>query len=226
MQQAILLGPFVIRSSDIFLIISLAIGLVFFLLTTTLSKALRRVYLYLFVDLISFFILILIAAKALLHIELFLSDPLAVLAHPSNANGFYLATLISGLYAYRKIRVDLFSFDLVIEGFIRLFFSANFVYLFSLLILLDREVSIYQLTFHFVTLLIIIFYQDRNYYHILNPLIVGTWGLGHVVLSLSSQVQLFGFYLSYQYYFIIGIIGFLHLYNAYKSRSKEKILKG
>ncbi len=180
----------------------------------------------LLIDLMSFFILALIAAKVLLRIELFLSDPLAVLAHPSHANAFYLATLISGLYAYKKFRIHSFSPHFVIDGVIRLLLSTNFVYLFGLLILLDRQVSIYQLTFHVVLLLVIIFYQDSNHRYLFYPLIVGIWGLGHVILSLFSQVQLFGFYLSNYYYFIIGIVGCIYLYNAYKSHGKENILKG
>src|SRR5690625_2232093 len=84
------------------IIVSILAGLVFFYMTSHLPKEHKKAQLEeMFSQLVNFIIFIWVG-KIILNVSIFIEDPLAILAYPSNSEAFYLAVLLSTILLFYK----------------------------------------------------------------------------------------------------------------------------
>src|SRR5690625_1095176 len=84
------------------IVISFIVGFAFFYITSPLQKELKKAQLEeMFSQLVNFIIFIWVG-KIILNFSIFIDDPLAILAYPSNSEAFYLAVLFSAILLFYK----------------------------------------------------------------------------------------------------------------------------
>ncbi|MDY0407514.1 hypothetical protein ACFFIS_10610 [Virgibacillus soli] len=101
-------------------------GLVFYYLASSHDRVQKKKYIEDMVSLLIHFIIYIWIGKIAVNFLLFIRDPIAVLAYPSNSKALYVAVVLMILTIfyqhYRNKRI--FQFDV----FIPVFFAASFVY--------------------------------------------------------------------------------------------------
>ncbi|CQR47919.1 hypothetical protein BN1058_02253 [Paraliobacillus sp. PM-2] len=213
MQEAIMIGPFVVKMSLLMLIGSLVMGFLFFWITSPWKKDETRYYLDQIANALFFFVIALFIGKVFLNLSLFFEDPLAVLAFPSDSTVFYFAFVCFILFAgyYRnKIKFPItglaLSFSVVI-------ITALFSFLFGQHIFTNVSRSMIELTLHFVLLLGWILLQAKLTSRVLLGVMVTFWGMIKFLLSMVKTTYVFTFPLASWFYLLILAIGILALIN-------------
>ncbi|SDC32098.1 hypothetical protein SAMN05421734_106139 [Pelagirhabdus alkalitolerans] len=211
MPEAILIGPLVIQATVIITVVSLGLGVGFFWFTSPFETHLKKRHLNYLVDLIITFIIAMIISKMILHIELVFTDPIAVLAYPSDSRAFYMATAVLFIFIYRHIKQGNYNGGEFLNTSVRFILSAHFFSLFGSLILTTQYVSIVQLSIHLLLLMAIVIWPKVFDHHFMAVIVI-VWGLGQAFASLFDTMVLFGFYVSSIYYVLIGLIGLVYIY--------------
>lgn len=146
----------IISKSIVILIIAIPFALAFlaFYLMSPLPKEQRKEQIGEILSQLVNFVLFLWLAKILLNLSLFVQDPIAVLAYPSNSESFYLATLFTGGLLYFKKRKGKNVGLTLAHSFLQVFLTASFVYEFIQLIWRGNPFSLHYLVV-FVGLLVL-----------------------------------------------------------------------
>lgn len=120
----------IISKLTVILIIAVSFALAFlaFYLMSNLTKEQRKQQINEITSQLINFVLFLWLAKILLNLPLFVQDPLAVLAYPSNSEAFYLATLFVGILVYVKAKQGKIAGSRLAHSFLQVFLAASFVY--------------------------------------------------------------------------------------------------
>ncbi|PKR78714.1 hypothetical protein CEY16_02865 [Halalkalibacillus sediminis] len=153
-------------------------------------------------------------AKVLLKVELFLSDPIAVLSYPSNAASLYLATVmvIIHLWISNQKKREISTHSILSLAVIMI--GSSFVYEFLQVTWFNNTLSWKYLFVLFFTLLGYLVVQNR-----FNPLqqilfIVFIWGAGQLIISITLPfITIFNymisplFILSIMLFAIVSIFG-------------------
>lgn len=85
--------------------ISVAVGFIVFYILSEAPKEEKKKQIDELMSLLLYFIVFIWIGKILLNFPLFIEDPLAILAYPSEANAFYLAVLFTGIIVrYKTVR--------------------------------------------------------------------------------------------------------------------------
>ena len=129
------------------------------------------------------FVIYIWLGKIILNLALFVKDPLAILAYPSNAHAFYLAVLFSVLtLAYKQFyrKVDMVSF---IHACIPVFLSASFVYEFIQFVWYDHTYAIGNLILLTVLIIVGLLIRDRIRSTIVTTIMIIGWSTGMLLLT-------------------------------------------
>lgn len=205
MPSAYLLGPLVIKSSLIIVLISFIIGTLFFYLTSPDERKTKKQNLTTITDFLLVYMVSIIGAKIVLHFDIFLKNPIVVLAFPSNSHAYYLASIVMVGYLFwlvKRKKLDIIGF---FESFIRVALAAGFLSLFAQLVLTTDVVSIYQLGLYVILLVSWLGLQDKVSSNYLVLITMSAWGLVHAVITWLDATQLFGFFLAPWFYLLIGL---------------------
>lgn len=122
--------------------ISFTLAFLAFYLMSNLSKEQRKNQIGEIISQLINFVLFLWLAKILLNLPLFIRDPLAVLAYPSNSEAFYLAALFTGALLYYKARQRKIAGLMLAHSFLQVFLAALFLYEFIQLIWRENPFSL------------------------------------------------------------------------------------
>lgn len=189
------------------IILSLVIALIAFYLFSDLSKADRKKYLAELISQLINFILFIWAGKVLLNLSLFIRDPLAVLAYPSNAGAFYLAILFTSavvIYQFIHKKIDLLVFS---KALTHVFLVALFFYEFSQLILEGNRHSFSYIIMSFILLTIFYSMRDRLKITRLLSLIYMVSMTGMIVISfIQPYLALFGYIIDRWFVIIFSVV--------------------
>lgn len=213
MTDALYFGPFILSFDIIIKSLSFVFGIIFLIVTSPFS---RKEQISQVIDFLIVFLLMIIGSKVLLHIRIFLTDPIAVLAFPSDSKAFYLAFVMMSVYLsmlVKRNKIDLLSFS---DSFVRVLLMTMFVQFFSEIIFTDDFVSIYQLMLSFILLLFLLLFEKRVANLILHTNILIIWGVGNAFLHIFSPVLLFGFQVDSWFYLMIGLVGLIILLKTKK----------
>lgn len=211
MPEAFLLGPLVIKATMITTFLALLLGSIFYWFLSPFKQEDKKAHLNRVVDGLIVFMITTFLGKILFHLTLFFTDPLAVLAYPSDSRAFYIASVVTFFMIYRQVKrgkVDLAPF---VDSLIRYLLISQFIWLFISLIATNYYVSIFHLTFYAILLICIVLIQPEAAFYWFVPSILIVYGFGLGLLTFVISTPLFGFYVHASYYFFIGILGVLAL---------------
>lgn len=153
----------IISKLTIIIIIAISFGLAFlvFYLMSPLTKKQRKKQIGEIISQLINFVLFLWLAKILLNLPLFVQDPLAVLAYPSNSEAFYLATLFTGGLLFHQSRKKKIAGGLFAHSFVQIILAALFFYEFIQLLWRDNPFSFHYLIVFAVLMALFYVLQER-----------------------------------------------------------------
>ncbi|WP_240510215.1 hypothetical protein [Virgibacillus profundi] len=108
------------------IVISIVAGLIFFYIVSDLPKEKRKVHIEEMVAQLINFIIFIWLGKIILNFFIFIKDPLAILAYPSDSDAFYLALLFSAIVLMYKSKRNEIDILLFIESFLSVFLVRHF----------------------------------------------------------------------------------------------------
>lgn len=186
----------IISKSIIIFIIAISFALAFlaFYLTSNGPKEQRKEQIGEITSQLINFVLFLWLAKILLNLPLFIQDPLAVLAYPSNSDSFYLAALFTGVLLYYNSRKKKLAGLGLAHSFLQVFLAASFVYEFIQLIWRDNPFSFPYLVVYGVLLVLFHVLQGRSGRQNQISIVLGGAAAGFFAISfLLPYLTVFGY---------------------------------
>lgn len=203
--------------------LSFAVGFISFYFLSDLPKERKRKHIgELFSQLINFVIFIWIG-KVIVNVPIFLDDPLAVLAYPSNSDAFYIAILgTASILLYKKIREKIDMLPLF-GSFLHIFLVASFLYEFIQFITgANRYAFGYLVLLSILLILYIYFYGRTTTNRLLGMLFIG-WSAGILVLLfIQPFVSIFGYTMTPWFIVLFFIICFsIIIYKERRSRHER-----
>lgn len=166
------------------LVLSLLAGVFFYYVTSPLNHPQKKQQIEKVLSLIINFIIFIWLGKIVLNVPVFIKDPLAVLAYPSNAHAFYTAVLFLLInIGYRTWKHQFKLLDWM-AAFVPMFLAASFTFEFFQYIDLGHELYLRQMIF-LMCLLIVYLLMQGKISEIRSALLTITlWALGQFILSI------------------------------------------
>ncbi|HSJ38552.1 MAG TPA: hypothetical protein VK945_10120 [Planococcus sp. (in: firmicutes)] len=186
----------IISKSIIIFIISISFALAFlaFYLMSSLPKKQRKEQIGEIISQLINFVLFLWLAKILLNLPLFVQDPLAVLAYPSNSESFYLAALFTGILVFYNVRKRKIAGGMLAHSFLQVFLAASFFYEFIQLIWRENPFSFPYLVIFGVLLALFHVLQGRVSPQNQISVVLGAGAAGFFAISfMLPYLSLFGY---------------------------------
>lgn len=176
------------------IIFSIAVGLISFYLISNLPRETKKQQINEIISQTINFIVFIWIAKVILKFPLFIEDPLAVLAHPSNSNAFYLAILFTSLLLiYKSIRRKI-NLSVFLEAFIQVFLTASFLYEFIQYISGNNTYAFGHLLLLALLLILLLMLRERLKRAVTLFAILTGWTIGMLVLLfIQPFVTVFGY---------------------------------
>lgn len=188
------------------LVIALLSGLLFFYVISTLPRDDKKRQVEEMVSLIINFILFIWLGKILIHFSVFIQDPMAILAYPSDSTAFYLATLFFSIHLIYKVKRHSFLVKPLLQSFIPVFLMTTFVYEFIQFILHDQPYGWAQLTLLVLLLIFYVAFSDRwpnKMFYIISL----SWIIGQISLTFFLPfVALFQYLLAPWYLIVLLVV--------------------
>lgn len=187
------------------LIFSFIIGLITFYMVEAGPKKVKKQQMEEVISMVIQFIIYVWAGKIIVNVTTFMSDPLAVLAHPGDSKAFYVATILTLLHLAYKVKKGTMDVPVFINTFVPILLFTSFMYEFLQIITGETKFHLY---FIWVMLLAVgyIGLDNREQKSFLAYYLLMTWLGGVLVLSLSKgYLTMFGFLLP-SYYFFFSLL--------------------
>lgn len=213
--------PTVMKLMSIAIIaLSVIIGLIVFYLLSHESEAQKRTHIEeIFSQVINFIIFIWVG-KIVLHLPLFVTDPLAILAYPSNSEAFYLAVLGSTLvllYKSKRKKMDVLAF---IDAFSIFFLAASLTYAF---IQFTWEGDTYSFGYIVLAVMLLIFLlivKERLATKTRVMILVTGWTLGMFLLNVVQPfTTVFGYIIAPWFAVLLFIVSWIIM--IWKQRKRD-----
>lgn len=188
------------------LIASFLVGVVVFYLVSNDEKEEKKKQIEKVISLAINFVIYVWLGKIILKLNIFLKDPLAVLAYPSTSQAIYVATLFLIInLLYRKFRHKE-EIAPIMYAFIPIFLSASFMYEF-LQVVVEKQPynNLYLYLVTGLTLGYILFYGKMRMY-LLSYLFGFSLLIGQLLLTLLNNTTIFGYPLLPVYFGVLIII--------------------
>ncbi len=181
-------------SSIAVIVITFILGFAFFYQISNLPKAQKKHHMEeMASQLINFFIFLWIG-KIVLNLSVFVQDPLAILAYPSNSYAFYFAFFacaVTFVYKSKRKNRNIFSY---MDSFMITILVASFVYEFIQLVWVNDTFSIGYMILLSVLLLFVLLIRDRIATNTLTLIVLVIWLIGILLLAfIQPYVTIFGY---------------------------------
>lgn len=165
--------------------VSFMVGMAaFYLLVADESTARKRQLVAEMSSQLIHFVILMYMSKIILKFTVFIKDPMAVLAYPSNAPAFYLALVFSAVilaYKAKRQQMDVLCF---MYAFMQVFFISSFVYEFIEIVWNQNRFSIgYLFLLALLVLLFLLIRQRRAPDHII-MIMLSIWTVGKLTLAI------------------------------------------
>ncbi|PID04047.1 MULTISPECIES: hypothetical protein [unclassified Sporosarcina] len=188
------MGTASVQTSIAIIFISLCVGFLSFYFIGDLSKKKKKIYIGELVSQITNFVLFMWLGKILLNLSVFLKDPLAILAYPSNSNAVYIAVLFS-FFAIaiksKRQKIDIIPF---LNAFIHVFLITSFLYEFIQIVWNNNTYSIRYLGLLAVLIITFVVMHARVTIYRLNIIMAIGWTLGTFGLTFVMPfMMVFGY---------------------------------
>ncbi|GFZ84597.1 hypothetical protein GCM10010978_26110 [Compostibacillus humi] len=190
---------------------SFAIGILSLYYFSDLTKDEKKKHLEELLSQIINFVLLIWLGKIILNISGFLSDPLSILAYPSDSKVFYFAIVfITVLLLYKAKRKNLHMLPLF-KSFAHFFLISSFVYEFIQFMIKDNRYAFGQLLLLAVLIGVFFFLRERIKVTILLMVIVAVWSAGMIILGFMQPfITVFGYLMAPWFivlFFVASMLG-------------------
>ncbi|WP_042150093.1 hypothetical protein [Paucisalibacillus sp. EB02] len=140
------------------------------------------------------FIIFIWVGKIVLNLTIFISDPLSILAYPSNSKAFYFATVLTAiLLLYKSKRKNMMVLPLL-ESFVHVFLIGSFVYEFIQFVIEDNRFAFGNLILIALLIGLYFFLRERMKVRMLLMVMVTAWSIGMILLGIIQPfVTVFGY---------------------------------
>lgn len=205
-----MVAAYVLKSIAI-LIVSFLAGFLFFYVTSSLSKIEKKQQLEETSSQLINFVIYIWLGKIVTNIQVFVQDPLTILAYPSNSAAFYVAALFSMVTIGYKVKKHDFHVAPFLKTFIPVFLVASFVYEFIEIVLSGHSFGWGYLGILAVLIIIYLVLDDRITHEGVVYLLIG-WSVGHLILAWCLPfTTVFGYIISPIFFIVLMIVLFVLL---------------
>lgn len=175
-------------------IISLGAGLIFSYTYSNLSKEHKKAQIEEMISQLVNLVIFIWVGKIILNLSVFINDPLAILAYPSNSGAFYIAILLSTILLFYKAKKKKFDVLQLIISFLPVFLVASFLHEFIQMALNNNTYSFGYLTLSTILLVLFLLINERlTSRNLIITMLIG-WTLGVLVLAyVQPFVTVFGY---------------------------------
>ncbi|WP_404454193.1 hypothetical protein [Oceanobacillus kapialis] len=177
------------------MLLSFSIGfLAYYVISEDVKKGQKKILMGETLNQLVNFVIYIWLGKVLLNIPLFIKDPLAVLAYPSNSHAFYFAILVSVIALIIKTKRGKMDVVPFLHTFIHIFLFSTFIYEFIQFVWYDNRYSIAYMGL--MVLLIVALLLTRRFLSVKwqNVFIYFAWTLGSFMLTLFLPIMaVFGY---------------------------------
>lgn len=187
-------------------------GILSFYMMSDLPKEQRKRHIEEITSQLINFLLFIWLGKIILNFPVFISDPLAILAYPSDSSAFYLAVLFSSLLLFYKSLRGQMNVVLLIQSFIFVFLIASFLYEFIQFAWYDNTYSFGYMVLLAILLILFLTAQGRIGSHtLISSLLIG-WCLGiYIITTIQPFVTVFGYMVTPWFVGLFFAVSFTHL---------------
>ena len=207
-----------VLTSIAIIVLSFIIGLLFFYLTSPRSHVERKQQIEEVVSLLINFVIFIWIGKILVRFSIFMEDPLAILAYPSDSSAFYLASLFIGINIIYKMKRHQFDAESLMKTFVPVFLVSSFVYEFIEMIWQGNAYSWFYLGLLMVLILLFLVGANQLSETWMSYLLVLLWTVGQLVLTfIAPFATVFGFIMT-QWYLLGLFVLFSGLFIYHRKR--------
>lgn len=194
---------------------SFLVGLLFFYMTSPLSKEKKKLHIDQVVSQLINFVIFIWLGKVIDHFNLFIKDPLAVLAYPSNASAFYIATLLFLLWMGYQVNRKKLQITSFMKAFVPVLLAASFVYEFIQLTMYEKNTPFYLA----LLMILLVTYVFRTKKFSSQLLLLMIWAIGQIIISFFVPFVTISDFIISRYFFVGIIVLCIALY-SYNVRRK------
>ncbi len=196
-------------------VVSLTIGFIAFQLMNELDRSDKKQITDQMITSIINMILFIWLAKIILHLSIFISDPIAVLAYPSDANAFYLALILTSIQLVYKAKRNGLKLARLFYHFIPVLVFAGFTYHFIEIIWMDNSFAWGNFILMFMLLSLFLLLKRLINQKTMLLLISYCWVFGKLLISwLLPFTTIFGYMVAPLFLVMVAlIISVLYLFN-------------
>lgn len=207
------------QTSIAIIVLSLVMGFLSFYLLSNLQKKNKKFYMEELASQLMNFVIYIWISKIILNFSVFIKDPLAILAYPSDSKAFYLAmffTLVTIAVKSKRKRIDISPF---FTSFIYIFLTTSFVYEFIQVVWNENTYLINYMGLLAVLIVALVIMRGRIDDDKLNNLIFISWTVGSLFLALTMPLMMIMGY-TISPWFLVLILLFTLLLIVIKKREK------
>ena len=110
------------------LIASFLVGIGYFYIQSEQTKEIRKKQIEVTSSLLINIVIFIWVGKVLVNLPKFISDPLAILAYPSNSSAFYVASILGLINIIINVKKNKIALSTYIEAFIPIFIGASLIF--------------------------------------------------------------------------------------------------
>ncbi|MFD1360778.1 hypothetical protein [Lentibacillus salinarum] len=188
-------------------VISIVAGLTFFYVTSQSAKPVKKQQLEESISLIINFILFIWVGKILLNIGIFVTDPLAVLAYPSDSYAFYAAVLLLLVNVVFKVRRKHLNISPLLSALVPIFLGSAFVYEFIDVVVNGNALSWGHLGLLLIVAVMFLAINERKPAVIVAGNVFAIWSAGQFLLTcLLPYSTLYGYIVARWFLIVVFII--------------------
>ncbi|MGJ9384627.1 hypothetical protein [Salipaludibacillus sp. CF4.18] len=191
-----------------FIIITIIAGIISFYMMSDLQKEQKKSQIEELTSQLINFVIFIWVGKLILNFSIFMNDPMAILAYPSDSSSFYLAVLFSGLFLFYKSKKGKIDALMFMASFIHVFLVASFLYEFIQFVWNNNPYSFGYMILLAILLVLFLFIHGVTINMLLTVVLIG-WSLGLFVLTIvQPYVTVFGYIMQSWFVGVFFVIGF------------------
>lgn len=191
-------------------ILSVILGVSVFYIVSDLAKVHKKKRAEQAISHIVNFVLFLWLSKILLNLPLLFSDPLALLAYPSDSKAFYLAIFFSAASLFYGMTSGRIHGWQLIQTLLYILLPASFFYAFAQIAWFDDAYAFGNLIVYAVLLALFLALKDRLSPNRVGSVLLSVWAAGmFLIFSVQSYASAFGYGMEPWFIFILFTAGHL-----------------
>ncbi|GAA0431814.1 MULTISPECIES: hypothetical protein [Virgibacillus] len=188
-------------------VISMSVGFIAYFLSSNLPIAERKQVSQQMISYLVNFVIFIWIGKIVLNLSLFISDPIAVLAYPSNAQAFYFALFLLAIQLWYKAKRSEVDIEILLYCYVPVLLVASFMYQFIEIIWKNNTLAWGDFILLLILLLTFLLLRDRLRKSTLLLCMVWVWAIGKLSITwIMPFTTIFGYMIHPFFFITVGLI--------------------